>query len=383
MRNVEKILGKLVNIESIFPNEGKVGEFVDDYLQKKGFKTFREYLSEGRFNVFGERGEGDAAILFYGHLDTVPIYGEWSADPLKLTDRGDRLCGLGASDMKGGIAAILDAVGKSEHGRVKVLFCVDEENLSAGAWKAVEEERRWFDDVKIIISAESGDSENSEGGAEVITLGRRGRCVISIDVQGMSAHGAKPTKGLSAIEEAAKIVLNLHKIKLLRHAELGSESVFIREISSASTSLSVPDKAHLEVDIHMVPPSKVSDAEERVRLLIEGLKREKILNDSTVVSVKAKIRETPYLEPYSTDADAVKGIIKIIEDFGGNPEFNYGSSVADENVFANELSIPVVTIGPSGGNNHSGDEWVSRNSLDDVATLYLRMIENSKTILGS
>ena len=385
MKNVEKILDKLVGIDSIFPNEGRVGEFIEDYLQKRGFKTFREYLSEGRFNLFGERGEGSKAILFYGHIDTVPAYGNWSADPMKLTDRGERLCGLGSSDMKGGIAAILDAVSRSERGRVKVLFCVDEENISAGAWKAVKEEKAWFDDVNIIISAESGDSERSEGGANVITLGRRGRCVISIEVHGMSAHGAKPAMGLSAIEEAAKIVLNVHRINLRRHAELGSESAFIREISGASTSLSIPDKAYVELDMHLVPPGTVEEAERRVMEFIEILKRENILNKETVVGVRAKARENPYLEPYSTDAsdDAVKGIIQLIEEFGGKPEFNYGSSVADENVFANELGMPVITIGPSGGNNHSGDEWISRKSLEEIATLYLRIIENSKAILGS
>jgi hypothetical protein len=38
-------------------------------------------------------------------------------------------------------------------------------------------------------------------------------------------------------------------------------------------------------------------------------------------------------------------------------------SVADENVFANRLHIPVVTIGPIGGGDHTAEEWVSLNSL--------------------
>lgn len=53
----------------------------------------------------------------------------------------------------------------------------------------------------------------------------------------------------------------------------------------------------------------------------------------------------------------------------------YNSSVADENVFAKRLGIPVLTLGPIGMGEHSKDEWVSRRSLLATRNVYQKIIE--------
>ena len=45
------------------------------------------------------------------------------------------------------------------------------------------------------------------------------------------------------------------------------------------------------------------------------------------------------------------------------------SSVGDDNVLAT-LRIPVITWGPSGGNAHSANEYVSEKSLDTFVNMY-------------
>ena len=49
-------------------------------------------------------------IGFLGHTDTVEYIDGWDSDPFELTKKDGKLYGLGVCDMKGGIAAMLDAV---------------------------------------------------------------------------------------------------------------------------------------------------------------------------------------------------------------------------------------------------------------------------------
>ncbi len=371
-----ELLRDLVSIRSPFPEEKKIGEFVERLLKKNGFKTSRDYLEKGRFNVLAEKGKNGPALLFYGHIDTVPLYGTWRTNPLKLTQDGDRLYGLGTHDMKAGVAVILDAAIKSNGKHIKLLFCADEENISKGAWTTVRRHKKWFNDVKVAVTGEAGVTDENDGGVGVVTLGRRGRCVIGVEVKGRSSHGAEPEKGVSALEQAAKIALNINKIERKYHKKLGRESIFISEIRSVSTSLSVPQDAYVEFDIHLVPPSNSADARDRVERYIRGLARSGVLNPVTKTTVYVKKRETPYLDPYITDDKNryVNKIIALSKEHAGKLTKSYGLSVADENVLA-VLGIPVVTIGPKGGNEHSANEWVSKRSLRETAKLFDEMIE--------
>ena len=56
-------------------------------------------------------------MLFFGHTDTVDVKQGWESDPFAVTERvvngQTRWYGLGANDMKAGLAAILDAASKA------------------------------------------------------------------------------------------------------------------------------------------------------------------------------------------------------------------------------------------------------------------------------
>lgn len=373
----QETLKKLMAINSVFPNEGKLASFIERELARIGFKTQRHYVSNGRFNLLAQRGSVGKSILFYGHIDTVPVYGSWKSDPFVLTRKGDRLFGIGSSDMKGGIASLMTALESAGERKIKLLFCVDEENISLGAWKVFEEKQKWFKDVEFAVSVEPGSSELHVGGINVVTLGRRGRVVIDIDVVGLSAHGAVKERGISAIDEAIKIIRNLESLKLEKHRQLGKESMFVRRIESASTSLSVPDKLHMELDIHLVPPNNAKKIRQRLYDAIKRMQQAGLLNKKTRFAVNIKQRQTPYIEPYVTRADnrIVKQVLAIVRANFADPIINYSSSVADDNIIANSLNIPVLTIGPSGGNEHAANEWVSARSLDDLTRLYSMIIK--------
>ena len=374
--SVEDTLRELVGIDSSFPREGRMGKYIESRLRRSGFRVHRQYLSRGRFNILADRGTKSRPILFYGHMDTVPRYGNWRSDPFELTRDNDRLYGLGSCDMKGGISAILNAITLDTDRKIKLLFCVGEENISEGVWKAVIEKRNWFRNILFALSCEPGDSKHYTGGANVVTMGRRGRTVIALDIRGLASHGANAQRGINAIDEAAKIAESVKKFRLLYNRRLGREGIFVSRLEGKATSLSVPDSAHMEFDIQLVPPSTVADAKRRVEMLVADMHARGRLHELTRVMVYVKKRETPYIEPYLNDTKnkTIRKILKVVKSTVGEPRLNYGSSVADDNVLFNSLKLPIVTIGPAGGNIHAQNEWVSRKSLGKLTRLYTALM---------
>lgn len=375
-----ELLKHLVSINSVFPNEKQVAEFVEMILIENGFNVGRLEISKDRFNIIGERGTRGKPILFYGHIDTVPLYGQWQGNPFELRENEqdkDILHGLGAVDMKAGVAAILKAVEEETDRKIRVAFGVDEENISEGAH--VIAKSGFLKDVEVGICTEIATSKNQLLGPQAITLGRRGRCVLELEVPGRSAHGAQAEKGVSAISEAARLIGELEKLNgnLGTHEFLPPPTQFIRKISSESTSLSLPEIAIIELDRHMVTPetpeSVLKSTSEFIHSLYADGKFSEI--DGKKIIIRLKQRKTHFLAPYLTPQDNphAQKLASIIREKIGEPIYNYGTSVADENIFA-AYGVPMISIGPRGGDEHTHKEWMSKSS-------YLQLIDILRTFI--
>ncbi len=374
------LLEQMVQIPSVFPHEGEFGEFIYRQLHDRGFAVEKQWISADRFNVLAEKGDGARSLLLYGHLDTVPPYGEWDTDPYCLTQRSDRLYGLGANDMKGGIAALLEAAEEASiphNQKLKMAFCVDEENESLGAYAL--SEQPFLEDVALILVPEIGDPYTPIPEENIILgIGRRGRVGITISVPGISVHGAKSQDGVNAILEAYTVITALEAMPMRSHPRFGPSNQYIQEISARSGSLSVPDCCDVYLSRLLVPPETPQSVLEEVKQAIEVL-----YADGTMVphnGCKAEVtfaeRTTPYYVPYETDPEHpyVNMLIQRLQRFG-EVCFGYGLSVADENIFGGVNQIPTMTLGPRGKDEHSANEWVSRKSLDRLVLLYRDIIE--------
>jgi len=79
--------------------------------------------------VYARFGGDSPRVLLNAHVDTVPANEGYTSPPHLLVRRGDRLYGLGTADIKGAIAAILEALAAGPVTRpVGVLFSGDEEH---------------------------------------------------------------------------------------------------------------------------------------------------------------------------------------------------------------------------------------------------------------
>ena len=352
---IEDLLARLVAVPSPYPEEGVIGDLLVDLLRERGFAVERQQVADGRANVLGTKG-GGPSLLFLGHMDTVAPEPGWEA-PYTLRRDGGRILGLGAHDMKGGIACLLSALerGDTPHA-VKVAFTVDEENVSQGAH--VLEQSGFLDDVAGCVSVESAEL----GGLEEACLGRRGRTVLQVDLYGRPAHAASPQHGANAVIAASSVLQALGDVPLATHEHLGPASMAPLGIHAESRGLTVPERCTLTLDRHLVPPetpeSALAELRERLPDMPEGVRVEARLAD----------RPTPFLRPYWTSPDTaiarvVAGAIRTV--VGKDAVWRAGPSVADENTVGSR-GIPTVVYGPLGGGDHTKDEWVDASSLPVV-----------------
>jgi succinyl-diaminopimelate desuccinylase len=377
--NETELLSKLVSIPSVFPNESALGEFLEAHLQSIGFSTRRQEVSEGRFNILAERGSEGKPILFYGHMDTVPKYGEWDSDPFTLRKDGDRLYGLGAYDMKAGLSAILSACSSPTDMKIKIAFAVDEENNSEGGWAIVNS--GFANDAMCIIVPEINDSSQPPEIANSIMLGRRGRAVYEYSVPGKTSHGAQPGTGVSAIREACRLIPLLDSAQdSPEPGKLPPATQFVRKVSSESTSLSLPETATVELDRHLVFPETPESVLASLRSQLDSMYSSGQFSEheGRRISVGLKPRKTPYLPPFLTPEDSapVSLLSSIVKERMGSAQFSYGATVCDENAFASS-GIPIMDFGPVGANCHSANEWVSEKSLQDISLIFSEFINRA------
>src|SRR5947209_17114938 len=101
----------LIRRPSVTPKDEGALDLVAAALEKLGFDCHRLVFGEIH-NLYARRGHGRPNLCFAGHTDVVPTgpTEAWSFDPFSASLRDGALCGRGAVDMKGAIAAFVTAV---------------------------------------------------------------------------------------------------------------------------------------------------------------------------------------------------------------------------------------------------------------------------------
>lgn len=365
MKTIE-LLSKLVGVPSVFPHEKNLGRLLRDYLTKLGFIVIEIPTSGNRHNLVATLGKSNTYLGFYGHMDTVPPDNKYSRNPFQLVVRNHKGFGLGVADMKGGITAILRVAAYALRRKlpVKILFGVDEENISEGAHDLVSSRR--MDDVGFLISAESGQVKDHHQRYSVC-YGRQGRILFRMTVFGKTVHAAESHKGTNAIDEAANVIRFLNEVHFPSGSKLGDSKLVIHAVHGETSFFSVPDRC--EIKFSLLTGERVSSDWFRKRVM------QFVKQQHMTIELEPDARRTPYSESYAVNT-MHPFVRKIEREVFNNDKVTpiYTTSVADENVFANRLNIPVMTIGPVGGGDHTADEWVDLDSIDQVVGVYEKIL---------
>jgi succinyl-diaminopimelate desuccinylase len=199
-------------------------------------------------------GDPDAPVVLAGHLDTVPAQGNI---PGRLEDGA--VHGLGASDMKGGLAVMIELARAGVPGRY-LFFTREEVPVSESPLPALFE--RGFD-AELAVVLEPTDT--------ILHAGCLGNIQARVAFQGEAAHSARPWTGVNAIHE---LVRGLEGLVRLEPLDVELDGLVYREVVSAVrgeggiASNVVPAAASVELNFRYAPGRTREDAERRLRELI-------------------------------------------------------------------------------------------------------------------
>lgn len=236
--HVFELTRQLIDIESITPNEQKVGEYLWHHLaalaDRFGGEIERMAVEPNRDNIFVHFG--DPHVVLSTHMDTVPPF-------FASREDDDTIWGRGACDTKGIIAAMITAAERlltDGNRNFGLLFVVGEERNSAGAHHAAQNPRG----SRFIINGEPTENQ--------LALGSKGALRFEIAAEGRMAHSAYPELGDSAIDKLLNALCRIRTLPLPTDPILGASTLNIGTIAGGRAPNVISDHAVAEIFIRVV-----------------------------------------------------------------------------------------------------------------------------------
>ena len=370
---------ELVQIPSVSGSERDIARRILTEMQRLGYDEAR---MDGMGNVIGRVGPASTpTVLFNGHMDTVGI-GDvdlWPHPPYAGVVESGILFGRGASDMKGGLAAMIHGIGSlvpnkdSLTSGVYVVAVVQEEPCEGLAMRHLVEVEGLRPRAVVL-----GEATNLH-----LARGQRGRMEIEVAIQGKSCHASSPQRGVNAIYEAARFVFGLQLLapQLASDAFLGQATIAVTEIESrAGSSNVVPDYCRVHIDRRPTAGDTETRALTEVRRI---LSRESIQANVEVptyhgTSYTGLAVEAPESYPsWSTPEDhlLVRKAAGAVESvLGYVPRIGRWEFSTDGVYTMGVGGIPTIGFGPGEEKHaHSVDDQVRLEDVFAAARVYARL----------
>jgi glutamate carboxypeptidase len=297
------------------------------------------------------RGTGQGNVLLLGHIDTVYPAGTAAARPLRV--EGNTAYGPGVSDMKGCILAAIYAIEAlqelhvTSYGEIRFL-CVSDEEINTRHCHDVMQQVCQDCQRALVLEAARANGD--------IVSARKGHTRYTLTAHGRSAHaGVEPEKGRNAIVEIAHQVLQFEGLNGWREGITVNAGI----ISGGTVPNVVPDTARAVFDLRFLSHDDRRATERRFNELLE---QKRVPGVELALEVAPDIKGPLVRTPASIHLAQQAQHIAFLLGFSVNHVLTGGASDAS---FTSEAGIPTLDgLGPTGGRDHSPDEYLV---LDSVA----------------
>ncbi len=403
-QNKEEIieyLRKLINFKTITPDKGfkfegndykDLQDFIRMTLEELNFDIDMWEIDSLELNNFpgsgishgrdlsnmpvlvgrlGGKGQGKSLIL-NGHYDVVPagIIENWKHDPFKGEIEGNKIFGRGTNDMKGGIAAMIQATkivlksGVELKGDLIVQTVPEEEATCMGTLACCQ--KGYTADAAII--PEPTDMK--------VLVAVRGNLYGKITVLGRAGHAEMPqphwTDGgaVNAISKASKIIEALEELTEewrtrpnTQHKYLSPDAIIPTVIHGGEWPVTYPEKVEIQFGTMFVPntKNKLEEIEEKLK---------SVANNDSWLKAHPPILEVLDEWIYGAEVDENEPIVKlgqeVLKDLGIEPALRGYGTLTDCVHLVNCSKIPTISIGPDIKTAHMADEYVEIEQLIDT-----------------
>lgn len=269
MSDLRTTLSRLIDIPSVTGDEARICDFVAGRLARKAPGLSRRRV--GNSLVAATGGDGPL-VLLAGHLDTVPSQGQ---PPAYI--RGERMFGLGASDMKGGVAVMLHLLEEADpswpYRLAGVFYEAEEGPFANNGLEPVLNECEWLTSASFGVLLEPSDGE--------IQAGCNGVMNAKVSFHGKSSHSARPWWGENAVSKAGAWLSAMHD-RAPAPVDIGG--LIYKEVMSVTLARGglaaniIPPSFEVNLNYRFGPHRTIADAEEEVRKACRGADQVEIVD---------------------------------------------------------------------------------------------------------
>lgn len=361
---------RLVAMDTTNPpgRERNCARFVGSLLENDGFETRYVEFAEARTCLIAWISGQDnrPPVCFCGHLDAVPVgTTPWSRDPFGGQIEGDNLYGRGASDMKGGVAAMVAAAiraarffqGKAD---IMLILTAGEETGCQGA-SFLAQPGNYLPKAGALVVGEPT--------LNYPCIAHKGVLWLDMQADGVAAHGSVPDKGVNAIYKAASAILRLKSFSFSTQVNpiLGDPKLNVGTISGGTAINIVPDRAEFAIDIRTIPGQSHATVYSQIEDCIG--------EDARIVNKRLDCIpvETAASHPWVQEVfDIMEPILKSRPKPQGVAYFTDASAL-----FSALGKPPVIILGPGDLDRiHKADEYCLVSNIESAEEAYYRIMLN-------
>jgi len=379
---IQKLTEELIARSSVSPEDAGCQQLLADHLTPMGF-DIQHLRFEDVDNLWAIRQDPSTdrqLFVFAGHTDVVPAGPEsnWDTPPFKPVVKGDTLYGRGAADMKGSLAAMVDAVNQflKHHPNpgfdIAFLITSDEEaDAINGTVKVME----YLAQQQISITwCLVGEPSSSDQVGDVVRVGRRGSLNGTLTVKGIQGHVAYPDQVKNPIHLALPALAELAGIEWDAGNEFFPATSMQMSNVYAGTGATnvVPGELKLLFNFRYSTESTENSLQQRTEAILNKHQLDYDLDWS--------LSGAPFLTTGGDLIPAVQTAIKKVT--GLETELSTSGGTSDGRFIA-PSGAELVELGPRNETIHKVNECVSLADLNQLSVIYQHILEGLSVTTGN
>ncbi len=347
-------------------NQGVI-EKLETWLSGLGFATEVQPIAgfPGKFNLIATYGSGPGGLVLSGHTDTVPFNAElWQSDPFKLTEKNQRLYGLGSCDMKAFFALAIEAarplLDQPFQAPLIILATADEETSMCGARALAE---AGYPKARAAVI---GEPTGLRPGYM-----HKGMMMERIELLGQSGHSSDPSLGNNALEAMHEVMAELLELRAELQARHNNPLFKVQTptmnfgcIHGGDNPNRICGNCALEFDLRPLPGMDNDELRSQI------IARAGAVAERRGVAMRLESL-FPGIQPFANRQDSE--LVRLAERLTGHG----AESVAfgTEGPFLQQLGMDTIVMGPGSINQaHQPDEYLALSQIPTTLGLLRQFI---------
>ena len=338
-----------------------------DWLSDLGFSV--EIISlpaqAEKANLIATLGSGPGGLVLAGHTDTVPFNEKrWQLNPLALTEKDNKLYGLGATDMKGFFPIVIEAIKNFREAKFKqpliVLATADEESSMDGA--------------RLLAQMGSPKARYAVIGEPTSLIPIRmhkGIMMEAIRVTGQAGHSSNPALGKNALEVMNVVINELLSFRRelqqnYHHPlfEIDVPTLNLGCIHGGDNPNRICNQCELHFDLRGIPGMDNNSIREQIRKRLDKIAD----HHGTPIELVPLIEGvSPFEQAHNSE------LVSIAEKLTGHCSTSV--AFATEAPFLQQLGMETIVLGPGSIDQaHQPDEYMALDQVKPAIEIITSLI---------